>query len=130
MRNDWVLLLGAVLTAFSYSMMSSVTQAEAVVIAGKERSGIANSTYYIGIDLGMSLGPMLGGPVLRLAADHMVLSAVHHRDAGRLDHPPVPPHASSPAADDAEHAVEQLFESSRRMRYPWHDITGDQSISA
>ena len=42
-------------------MMSSVTQAEAVVIAGKERSGIANSTYYIGIDLGMSLGPMLGG---------------------------------------------------------------------
>ena len=61
MRNDWVLLLGAVLTAFSYGMMSSVTQAEAVVIAGKERSGIANSTYYIGIDLGMSLGPMLGG---------------------------------------------------------------------
>lgn len=61
MRNDWVLLLGAVLTAFSYGMMSSVTQAEAVVIAGKERSGIANSTYYIGIDLGMSLGPLLGG---------------------------------------------------------------------
>lgn len=61
MDNDWALLAAAVLTAFSYGMMSSVTQAEAVVIAGKARSGIANSTYYIGIDLGMSLGPLLGG---------------------------------------------------------------------
>ena len=61
MDNDWALLAAAVLTAFSYGMMSSVTQAEAVVIAGKARSGIANSTYYMGIDLGMSLGPMLGG---------------------------------------------------------------------
>lgn len=61
MDNNWVLLAAAVLTAFSYGMMSSVTQAEAVVIAGKARSGIANSTYYMGIDLGMSLGPLLGG---------------------------------------------------------------------
>ena len=31
------------------------------VIAGKARSGMANTTYYAGIDLGMFLGPLIGG---------------------------------------------------------------------
>ena len=42
--NDWMLLLAAIFTAIGYGLMSSVTQAQAVVIAGRERSGIANST--------------------------------------------------------------------------------------
>ena len=61
MTNDWMLLLAGILTAASYGIMSSVTQSQAVLIAGRERSGIANSTYYIGIDLGMSLGPLIAG---------------------------------------------------------------------
>lgn len=61
MDSDVVLVLGAVLMAASYGIMSSVTQAQAVIIAGKRRSGIANATYYAGIDLGMSLGPIIGG---------------------------------------------------------------------
>lgn len=61
--NDWMLLLAAMFTAVGYGLMSSVTQAQAVVIAGRERSGIANSTYYAGIDLGMSVGPFVGGLV-------------------------------------------------------------------
>lgn len=61
--NDWMLLLAAFFTAVGYGLMSSVTQAQAVVIAGRERSGIANSTYYAGIDLGMSVGPFVGGLV-------------------------------------------------------------------
>lgn len=61
--NDWMLLLAAIFTAIGYGLMSSVTQAQAVVIAGRERSGIANSTYYAGIDLGMSVGPFVGGLV-------------------------------------------------------------------
>lgn len=32
-----------------------------MVIAGRERSGLANGTYYMGIDLGMALGPVLAG---------------------------------------------------------------------
>ena len=59
--NDWMLLLAAIFTAVGYGLMSSVTQAQAVVIAGRERSGIANSTYYAGIDLGMSVGPVVYG---------------------------------------------------------------------
>ena len=67
--NDWMLLLAAIFTAVGYGLMSSVTQAQAVVIAGRERSGIANSTYYAGIDLGMSVGPFVGGLVYgRLSA--------------------------------------------------------------
>lgn len=61
MRGDVMLLLGAVLMAGGYGVMSSVTQSQAVIIAGKARSGIANGTYYAGIDLGMSLGPVIGG---------------------------------------------------------------------
>ena len=67
--NDWMLLLAAIFTAIGYGLMSSVTQAQAVVIAGRERSGIANSTYYAGIDFGMSVGPFVGGLVYgRLSA--------------------------------------------------------------
>ncbi|NEG69993.1 MFS transporter [Bifidobacterium choloepi] len=61
MTNNLVMLAAGIFTAFGYGLMSSVTQAQAVLIAGKERSGMANTTYYAGIDLGMSIGPLLGG---------------------------------------------------------------------
>lgn len=61
MVHDVMLLLAAFMMAASYGLMSSATQSQAVIIAGKARSGVANSTYYIGIDLGMSLGPLMGG---------------------------------------------------------------------
>ena len=61
MSNDWMLLAAGFFTAGSYGIMSSVTHSQAVIIAGKARSGIASSTYYMGIDLGMALGPMIGG---------------------------------------------------------------------
>lgn len=47
--------------AGGYGIMCSVSQAAAVTITGAERRGLANSTYYIGLDLGMALGPILGG---------------------------------------------------------------------
>jgi len=61
MTNDWHLLAAGIAMAASYGLMSSVTQAQAVVVAGRARSGLANSTYYMGIDLGMTLGPVLAG---------------------------------------------------------------------
>ena len=39
MTNDWYLLGAGIAMAASYGLMSSVTQAQAVVIAGRERSG-------------------------------------------------------------------------------------------
>ena len=41
--------------------MCSVCQSTAILLAGKEHRGLANSTYYIGLDLGMTLGPVIGG---------------------------------------------------------------------
>ena len=61
MRNNSFVMLAGLATVGAYGMMSSVTQARAVLIAGKARSGMANTTYYAGIDLGMFLGPLIGG---------------------------------------------------------------------
>ncbi|MEE1295765.1 MAG: MFS transporter [Bifidobacterium sp.] len=61
MRSDWALVAAAVLTAGAYGMMSSVTQSRAITIAGKARSGMANTTYYAGIDLGQAIGQLAGG---------------------------------------------------------------------
>lgn len=61
MKSDLPMCVAAVLMAGGYGIMSSVCQSRAIVIAGREHAGLGNSTYYIGLDLGMTLGPMLGG---------------------------------------------------------------------
>lgn len=47
--------------AGGYGIMGSVYQSTAILLAGKGKRGLANSTYYIGLDLGMTLGPVIGG---------------------------------------------------------------------
>ncbi len=44
--------------------MCSVCQSNAILVAGKGRRGLANSTYYMGLDLGMTLGPVIGGMLM------------------------------------------------------------------
>lgn len=61
MRNNIMMMLASVFLAGGYGIMSSVCQSTAMLLAGKEKRGLANSTYYIGLDLGMTLGPMIGG---------------------------------------------------------------------
>lgn len=59
-----VTFIGAVLmtaACLGYGIMCSVCQSTAILLAGEERRGLANSTYYIGLDLGMTLGPVIGG---------------------------------------------------------------------
>lgn len=41
--------------------MCSVCQSTAMLLAGEGKRELANSTYYIGLDLGITLGPVLGG---------------------------------------------------------------------
>lgn len=55
------MLLAAVLMAGAYGLMSSASQMSAVKIGGHGHEGRSNALYYMGLDLGMSLGPMLGG---------------------------------------------------------------------
>ncbi len=61
MKNNIMMILASVFLAGGYGIMSSVCQSTAMLLAGKDKRGLANSTYYIGLDLGMTLGPMIGG---------------------------------------------------------------------
>lgn len=61
MNNNIVMCLASLFMAGGYGIMCSVCQSTAILLAGKGKRGLANSTYYIGLDLGMALGPMIGG---------------------------------------------------------------------
>ena len=62
MDNNLLLILAAVFLAGGYGIMCSVCQSTAILMAAhKENRALANSTYYIGLDLGLSLGPIIGG---------------------------------------------------------------------
>lgn len=64
MRNNLEMFLAAVFMAGGYGIMCSVCQSTAILLAGEARRGLANSTYYIGLDLGMTLGPVIGGVLM------------------------------------------------------------------
>lgn len=61
MQSNFFMFLAAIFMAGGYGIMCSVCKSTAILLAGEDRRGLANSTYYIGIDLGMTLGPMIGG---------------------------------------------------------------------
>lgn len=60
--TNWLMMLVAALgLAAGYGLMFSICQAKAMMLVSEADHGLANSTFYIGVDLGMSLGPMIGG---------------------------------------------------------------------
>jgi len=63
MDNWAMLVVGAVGLAAGYGLMFSICQAKSLTLVPKADRGLANSTFYIGIDLGMTLGPMLAGVI-------------------------------------------------------------------
>ena len=61
MENNLLLIAAAVFMAGGYGIMCSVCQSTALLLAGPEKRGLANGTYYVGMDIGMATGPMIGG---------------------------------------------------------------------
>lgn len=61
MDNNMEMFLAAAFMAGGYGIMCSVCQSTAVLVVGKEKRGRANGTYYVGLDLGLALGPIIGG---------------------------------------------------------------------
>ncbi|WP_461213306.1 MFS transporter [Lacticaseibacillus sp. GG6-2] len=59
--NNWMMLIAAFGLAGGYGVMYSVCQATSLLIAPLNEQGLANSTFYIGMDAGMVLGPIIGG---------------------------------------------------------------------
>ena len=56
----WVMLVAAVLKGIGQGTGAPAIQAECIKELGRERSGVATSTCYIGQDLGMIIGPIAG----------------------------------------------------------------------
>jgi len=61
MQNDFEMILAAGLMAVGFGVMVSVSQSTSLLLAPIEEQGLANATYYLGSDIGMSLGPIIGG---------------------------------------------------------------------
>ena len=56
-----LMLLGSVFMAGSYGIMFSVSQSATATAAPADQRGIAMGTYYLGLDFGSTLGPIIGG---------------------------------------------------------------------
>lgn len=61
MQNNFDMLIAAIFMAAGTGIINSVCQSTALLLAPKNKRGLANSTFYIGIDLGMALGPIIAG---------------------------------------------------------------------
>lgn len=61
MHNNFEMILAAILMAVGFGLMVSICQSTALLIAPLDEQGLANATYYLGSDIGMSLGPIIGG---------------------------------------------------------------------
>lgn len=60
----WMLLLAAFLSAFGYGASQPAVQALCMKCVPSERRGAASSTNYIGNDIGVFLGPVIGGTII------------------------------------------------------------------
>lgn len=61
MRTNWEMALAAAGMAFGYGLIYSVCQSTAMMLAPKSERGLASSTFFLGLDVGMTLGPIIGG---------------------------------------------------------------------
>lgn len=67
-QSLWLILLTGVLRAVGQGAAQPSLQAGCINHIGRERSGVATSTYFLGGDIGQGVGPMLGGAILGLIA--------------------------------------------------------------
>lgn len=63
MQNNWQMTLAAAGMAVGYGIIYSVLQSTALLLAPLNEQGLASSTFYLGMDIAMSLGPILGGVI-------------------------------------------------------------------
>lgn len=76
MRSVWMMVLAAFLLTFAYGMMQPVCQAAGIKSVEPDRHGVANCTYYIGLDLGLAFGPALSGLLYQAAGQEYLFLAL------------------------------------------------------
>ena len=67
-RSLWLILFTCVLRAIGQGAAQPSLQAGCINYVGRERSGVATSTYFLGGDVGQGVGPMVGGALLGMIA--------------------------------------------------------------
>lgn len=60
----WMILATGILRALGQGAAQPSLQAGCINYVGRDRSGVATSTYFLGGDIGQGIGPMVGGFVL------------------------------------------------------------------
>ena len=76
MRSLPVMILAAFLLTFAFGMMQPVCQATCVKSVPEEEYGVANSMYYIGLDLGGACGPALSGVIYQIFGSERLFLAL------------------------------------------------------
>ncbi len=61
MKNNFLMGLAAAFMAVGYGLMYSVLQSTAMLLAPISEQGLASSTFYLGLDIGMAFGPIIMG---------------------------------------------------------------------
>ena len=61
MNSNFTMFLATVCLALGYGIIYPVCQAKAILIAGPGNEGMGNSTFFMGLDIGVTLGGVLGG---------------------------------------------------------------------
>ena len=61
MVNNWLMGFAAIMLSIGYGVIYSVNQSTALMLAPIEEQGLASLTFYLGLDIGMAAGPMIGG---------------------------------------------------------------------
>lgn len=64
MRNNVMMCVMSLFLAISYGLINTVCQSQAIILAGRGNEGIGNSTFYLGLDIGMTGGAMIGGVLI------------------------------------------------------------------
>ena len=67
-----VILLSGMIRALGQGAVNPALQTECIKRVGKERSGVATSTFYLGGDIGQGIGPMVAGVVVEMLAGNLI----------------------------------------------------------
>lgn len=60
-HSNWIFLLAAAIIGLGYGNFQSTTQSIAIKVTPPHRMGLATSTYFIALDLGLGVGPFVLG---------------------------------------------------------------------
>lgn len=76
MRSWHMMIVAALLLTFAYGMIQPVCQTAGIRSVSSQHRGLANCTYYIGLDLGLAVGPMLSGVLYQLVGEGYLFFAL------------------------------------------------------